>query len=293
MLWEQLLNALTAGGTYALIALGYTLVFGVLEILNLAHGEVFMLGAFLGLVLFTRTGLPFPLALAGAMLGSAVLGWLLERAALRPLRGRPEVTHLAPLMSTIGASIFLTSLAQQLFGPENTRFPEAIAPRFYELAGLRVSALQVTILGVSFGLMLALHLFLKRTRAGRALRAVAESAETAGLLGIDTTRIVVLTMALASALGGAAGVLVGLQFNAISPTMGLRYGLKGLIAIVVGGMGNVVGAMVGGLLLGAAEVFAAAYVSTDYRDAVAFGILILVLLLRPSGLFGRDEAGRG
>lgn len=293
MFWQQLVNGLTAGTTYSLVALGYTLVFGVLEIINMAHAEIFMIGAFIGLLLVTTTGCPIWLAIIGAMVGAGLLGWALERLALRPLR-KQGASHLAPLISTIGVSILLMNLALMIFGPQSTRFPSSIEPKFFSLFGtVNISLLQIVILGISLALMLALKVLLVRTRLGKALRAVAENPDAAGLMGVNVASVMVITVVIASALGGAAGVLVGLQFNAVSATMGIAYGLKGLAIIIVGGMGNVAGAVVGGLLLGAAEVLAIAYIGSSYRDAVAFIMLIVVLLIKPSGIFGKFEGRKG
>ena len=293
MFWQQLVNGLTAGTTYSLVALGYTLVFGVLEIINMAHAEIFMIGAFIGLLLVTTTGCPIWLAIIGAMVGAGLLGWALERLALRPLR-KQGASHLAPLISTIGVSILLMNLALMIFGPQSTRFPSSIEPKFFSLFGaVNISLLQIVILGISLVLMLALKVLLVRTRLGKALRAVAENPDAAGLMGVNVATVMVITVVIASALGGAAGVLVGLQFNAVSATMGIAYGLKGLAIIIVGGMGNVAGAVAGGLLLGAAEGLAIAYVGSSYRDAVAFILLIAVLLIKPSGIFGKFEGRKG
>lgn len=287
-----MVNGITLGSTYALIALGYTLIFGVLNIVNMAHGEIFMFGAFVGLILATKFNIGIFGALLGAMVAGAVLGYLMERLALRPLRRR-KVSELAPLISTIGVSIFLESLALRLFGPQAQSFPEVYSTQFFEIAGLKISAVQIIILAISFGLMLVLRFWLSKTRLGKSIRATSENIETANLLGVDTQKIIVLTVMLASALGGGAGVLVGLAFNAIEPTMGITMGFKGLAVLILGGLGNITGAMVGGLLLGVAEIFSVAYGVSSYRDAVAFGLIIVLLFLRPQGLFGSQEQQGG
>jgi len=284
MLAQQLVNGLTLGSTYALVALGFTLVFGILGMINFAHGEIFMLGAYMALLLVTMGKLGIFWSLLGAMLGTAVLGMLIERISFRPLR---KVSILAPLISTIGLSIFLRSLAQIIFGAESTRFPVTIKTAFYQLGPFQVSLLQIVILAVSFGLMGIFQVFIKKTKIGKAMRATSESLYTAGLLGISVNRIIFLSFGVASALGGVAGVLLGLNFNAISPLMGKMVGLKGLTIIVLGGMGNITGAMVGGLFLGFVEVLSVGYLTSSYRDAVAFALMFLVLLIRPTGLFGR------
>ncbi|AFQ45915.1 MULTISPECIES: branched-chain amino acid ABC transporter permease [Desulfosporosinus] len=291
MFWQQLVNGLTLGSTYSLVALGYTLIMGVLNIINMAHGEIFMIGAFVGLYLVTYLKVNIFVAMAGAMLASALLGCLMEMLALRPLRRR-AVSHLAPLISTIGVSIFLESLALNLFGPQSQAFPTELAAVQFELGPIRITLVQIIILGISFGLMFILRFWLAKTRVGKAIRTTAENIETANLLGINTNRIIFLTVALASGLGGVAGVLVGLSFNAVEPTMGLSMGLKGLAVLILGGMGNITGAMLGGLILGIAEVFTVAYGASSYRDAVAFGMIILILFIRPQGLFGKRQGGR-
>jgi branched-chain amino acid transport system permease protein len=284
MLAQQLLNGLTLGSTYALVALGFTLVFGILGMINFAHGEIFMLGAYIAFLLVTAGHLDIFSALIGAIIGSAILGMIIERVSFRPLR---HVSILAPLISTIGLSIFLRSLAQIIFGAESTRFPTGIKTEFYQIGPLQISLLQIVILAISFGLMFVFQLFIKRTKVGKAMRATSESLYTAGLLGVNVDRIILFSFALASALGGVAGVLLGLNFNAISPLMGKMVGLKGLTIIILGGMGNITGAMVGGLFLGFVEVLSVGYLTSSYRDAVAFGLMFLILLIRPTGLFGR------
>jgi branched-chain amino acid transport system permease protein len=288
---QQVVNGLTLGSTYAVIALGYTLIFGVLNIVNMAHGEIFMIGAFVGLMLVTKFNVSIFVALAGAMVVGAALGYLLERIALRPLRRR-EVSHLAPLISTIGVSIFLESLALKIFGPQAQSFPPLYSGQLFEIGTLKISLIQIIILAISFGLMLTLRFWLDKTKLGKSIRATAENIETAGLLGIDTRKVIVLTVMLASGLGAVAGVLVGLAFNAVEPTMGISMGFKGLAVLILGGLGNVTGAMIGGLILGIAEVFSVAYGSSSYREAVAFGLIIFLLFLRPQGLFG-SQASQG
>jgi branched-chain amino acid transport system permease protein len=258
----------------------------------MAHGEIFMFGAFVGLVLATKFNLNIFLAMAGAMAFGAVLGYLLERMALRPLRSRSS-SHLAPLISTIGVAIFLESLALRIFGPQAQSFPPIFAGGLLDFGLFKISTVQIMILAISFGLMLVLRFWLDRTRVGKSIRATAESVETAGLLGINTGKVIVLTVMLASGLGAVAGVLVGLAFNAVEPTMGITMGFKGLAVLILGGLGNITGAMVGGLILGVAEVFTVAYGASSYRDAVAFGLIIFLLFLRPQGLFGSKDPQGG
>ena len=286
MFWQQLVNALWLGSVYALFALGYTLVFGVLDILNLAHGAVFMWGAFFGLLAVTKLNMPIWAALLVAMLGAGILGIVLDRVAFRPLRKR-NAPQLAAIISSIGASTILVSLAQGAFGAQVSRFPFDTLPAQVFTAGpVRVTLVQVIVFAVSLVLMAALLLFMRRSRSGKAMRAVAYSGRISSLLGIDVDRIIVTTFFVSSALAGASGVFLGLAFSAISPFMGAPVELKGLAVIILGGLGNVPGAILAGFLLAATEVFGVAYVSSDFRDAIAFTVLILVLLIRPSGILG-------
>lgn len=283
MLLQQLVNGVMLGAVYALIAIGYTLIFGVLGMLHLAHGEVFMVGAFVGLLVTTAYSGNVMLALAAAMLATGLLGVLIERVAFRPLRG---AHHLAPLATTIGAGIALQETARWYFGPEQKGFPSTIALRLWEIGPLRVSSVQVFILASAVVLMAAVSLFLARTRAGRAVRATAEDPTVAGLLGVNVGAVIVLVFFVASALAGAAGVLVGLAYNSVHPFIGVQMGIKGLVVMLLGGLGNVPGAMVGGLVLGVLEVLGVAYFASSYRDAFAFGAVMLMLLVRPEGLLG-------
>ncbi|MGI6129783.1 MAG: branched-chain amino acid ABC transporter permease [bacterium] len=283
MLLEQLLNGVILGNTYALIALGYTMVYGILELINFAHGEIYMSGAFFGLMLVTVLKVPVWLAFPLAMTGAALLGMIVERLAYRPLRSSPR---LSVLISAIGMSIFLQNLALALAGPATRPFPRPFAVRTFTLPGnVTVSTLQIIIILVSIILMLGLHFLITKTALGRSMRATAQDQEAARLMGISVDRIIAVTFAIGSALGAAAGILIGIYFNSVDPLMGFQPGLKGFVAAVLGGIGNIPGAMLGGLLLGLAEVFGAIYLST-YRDAIAFAILVCILLVKPSGIMG-------
>ena len=287
MIAQQLINALTLGSVYALFALGFTLVFGVLEVINLAHGAVFMAGAYAALLLVTKANLNIWVALPLAMLASGALGLLIDQIVLKPLRGR-RAHHLMPMIATIGAATLITNAAQGIFGAETSRFPLGTIPEeSFQIGTIRITELQIAIVIISFLLMVLLMVILKKTRLGKAVRAVAENPQTSYLLGINVEGVFRLVSFTAAALGGGAGVLIGLSFNAIFPFMGQPLMPKGIAVIILGGMGDVRGAMVGGLFLGVAEVMSVAYLSSDYRDAVAFGLLFLILLVRPSGLFGR------
>lgn len=287
MFAQQLVNGITLGSVYALFALGFTLVFGVLEVINLSHGAVFTVGAYLALLLVVHQKLSIWIALPVAMLGAGLLGLLIDQVVLKPLRDR-KVHHLMPMIATIGVAIMLTSVMQGLFGAEVSRFPFGTVPNAsLHFGTVQLTSLQLGIVLISFGLMGALVLLLRRTRLGKAVRAVAENPQTSYLLGINVEAVFRLVSFAAAALGGGAGVLIGLSFNSIFPFMGQPLMPKGIAVIILGGMGDVRGAMVGGLFLGMVEVMSVAYLSSDYRDAVAFGLLFLILLVRPSGLFGR------
>jgi branched-chain amino acid transport system permease protein len=287
MLEQQLINALSLGSVYALFALGFTLVFGVLGVINLSHGAVFMVGSYAALLLTEKLALPLWAALLLAGVVAGLLGLIIDYLVLKPLRKR-NAPHLAPMIATIGIAIMLTSTAQGMFGAEVKRFPSGTIPEdSFTLGNLHLTAIQIGIVVISFVLMAVLLVIMRRTQLGRALRAIAESPKAAYLLGINVERLFLLTSFAAAALGGIAGVLVGLSFNAISPFMGAPMLHKGIAVVILGGMGDIRGALIGGLFLGFAEVMSVAYGSSDYRDAVAFGLLFLILLVRPSGMFGK------
>ena len=287
MLEQQLVNALSLGCVYALFALGFTLVFGVLGVINLSHGAVFMVGAYAALQAVTRLALPLWAALIAAFIVSGTLGLLIDLLVLRPLRQR-QAPHLIPMIATIGIAIFLNSACQGLFGAENMRFPSELLPdEQLHLGDVQFGVLDLTIIALSFALMCGLWWVLRKTQTGRALRAIAESPKAAALLGINVEGLFVATSGCAAALGGTSGVLIALYSNAVFPLMGQPMLHKGIAVIILGGMGDIRGALIGGLFLGFAEVMAVAYIGSTMRDAVAFGLLFLVLLLRPQGMFGR------
>lgn len=287
MFFQQLINGLTAGAAYALIALGYTMIYGLLGVINFAQGEIYMCGAFVTVLLLAVWEVPFLLAVAAGILAAALLGVLLERVAFRPLRGAHP---LVPLISAIGASIFLQSLALLLFGPNNRPFPVTFDFAPLEVWGLPLNLLELTILVIALGFMGVLVAFVRYTRYGKAIVACALDRDTARLMGISVDRIVSLTFLIGSALSGAAGILMAIYYNATYPRMGLLPGLKAFSAAILGGVGNIPGAILGGLLLGVAESLGAGYLSSGYKDGIAFFILILVLLLRPQGILrGRGD----
>jgi branched-chain amino acid transport system permease protein len=290
--FQQLVNGISLGSIYALIALGYTMVYGVLRLINFAHGDVYMLGAYTGYYLSRKLKGDEPslgralVVMLGAMLMCAIVGIIIERFAYRPVR---RASRLTLLITAIGVSLFIENGAQLVFGPDPKFFP-SLAPRAdFLVGGVRLTSEQLTVIAVSFLLMVLLQFFILKTRTGKAMRAVSFNLDTAKLMGISTDRIIAITFALGSALAAAAGVLIGMQIPKIDPLMGILYGLKAFVAAVLGGIGNVPGAVIGGLLIGTSEVMVVGYLSSTFRDAIAFGILILVLLLRPQGILGRAQ----
>jgi branched-chain amino acid transport system permease protein len=285
---QQLLNGLMLGASYALVGLAFTLLLGVFNMLNIAIGEVFMLGAFFGLSL-VLLGVPIGPALALAMLGAGLVNLVVERCAFRPLRGASPVI---PLLSTVGFSMLLQDAAVNVWGSERTQFPPSIRIATFEAGPLLVSSVQIAVLTTAVTLMAVLHWLVARTRMGRGMRAVAENPEAAALLGVDAGRVIVATFFVSGALAGAAGVLIGLTFSVISPFIGIEIGLKGVAAMVVGGAGSLRGATLAGPLLGIAEVLSVAYLGAVMRDVVVYGLLILTLVVRPQGLLGTAEPAR-
>jgi len=292
MFSQQLVNAISLGGVYALFALGFTLVFGVLNVVNLAHGAIFMLGSYAALQAVLVLKLPLLAALFLAMLVTAMAGWLLDKLIFAPLRAR-QAPHLAPMIATIGLAIALNSTIQGLFGAENLRFPvETLPTNTLSVGAIQITQLEIQIIFLAIALMTVLLWGLKKTRVGWALRGLAESPKAAALLGVNIEGYFRATAVLASLLGGVAGVLIALYSNAVFPGMGQPMLHKGIAVVILGGMGDVRGALLGGFFLGFAEVFSVAYIGSTMRDAVAFGLLFAILLLRPRGLFGQAAQRR-
>lgn len=283
---QQLLNGLFIGSIYALFAIGFTLVFGILDRLNLTHPAVFAVAAFVGIELVERGGLSIWVALPIVFVVAGLLGLIIERVAFRPLKGRPDA-HYAGLISSIALGGIFIALLQARYGPDTRRFPaDSFPQKNFSIGGAQVTLLQVAILAISIVLMVGLTFLVKRSRLGRGMRAIAENPTAARVLGINVDRVTATTFALSSALGGVAGALFAMNVNSAQLGMGSAIELKGLAVIIVGGMGSLPGALVGGLALGLAEVFAVQYVGSSWRDIVAFGLLFLILLVRPQGLFG-------
>ena len=286
MLGQQLLNGIVIGSIYGLFALGFTLVFGINHILNLAHGAVFMWGAFVGLYVITEFELPLPVAILAAALAGGLLAVVLDYVAFRPLRKR-NAPEFAAIISSIGAGLILISLAQQLSETKVMRFPFGTFPVvIFEVAGLRIQLLQIVIVAVVAALVGLLVLYLYRTDLGRQIRAVAVNGRTAQLLGISPDLVFAQVFLISGALAGIAGVLIGLAFNSVHFMMGEPLLLRAFVVIVLGGLGSIVGAVLAGLMLGIVQALSVAYFSSGFADAFIFSILFLVLVARPTGLFG-------
>jgi branched-chain amino acid transport system permease protein len=289
MFFQQLINGLMLGSSYALIAVGYSLIFGVMGLLHFAHGEVFMAGAFVALQMVLLAHVSLPIATLGAMSVTAILGIIIAALAFLPIK---KEYVAAPLIATMGIGIVMQNLAVKIFGADQVSFPETIEIVNYKIGDVIINSLQIIILCVTLVLMILLSLFIKNTKMGKAMRASAERPTTASLLGVNYKKVVLVTFMIASALAGVAGVLTGLVYSSISPFMSGPATLKGLVIMLMGGLGNLVGAVVCGILLGILEIFSVAYLSATYRDGLTFVILILVLILRPEGLFGIRLHGR-
>lgn len=292
MIVQQLINGLTLGSLYALIALGYTMVYGVLLMINFAHSEIFMVGAFvslLGYKAFSALLSPSQAFIAGIFLSfvfCALLALAIERVAYRPLR---RATRLAPLISAIGVSILLQNAVFLWISDQSMAYPQAFALKRFQILGSEVNSLQILILGVAVALMVSLQFFVNRTRLGTAIRATAQDATTASLMGIPVNTIVAIMFFLGGALGGVAGALNGMYYGSIKYNMGFVPGIKAFTAAVLGGIGNIPGAMWGGFILGVLESLAAGFIpnGSDWKDVIAFSVLLLILLFKPEGLFGK------
>ena len=289
MFLQQLVNGLTIGGIYAMIAVGYTMIFGVIQLINFAHGEIYMLGAYFAITFIVFLNVPFFVALPLAMVCCAICGALLDIVAYRPLRQSPR---LAALITAIGMSIFLQNLSMVVWGSRPRPFPQEALPSYFEktavsFSGVHLSWFHFFIFGMTITMMVGLNLIIKKTNWGKAMRAVAQNKTMAAFVGINVNRVISYTFLLAGALGGAAGIMTGAFYNRIEPTMGYIAGVKAFAAAVLGGIGSVPGAMLGGVILGVAEAFGAGYFSSLYRDGISYGVMILVIILIPAGMFGR------
>ncbi len=283
MLLPQVINGLTQGSLYALIAIGFVIIFGTLNLVTFAHGEVYMVSAFVGYFALAVYHLPWPVALLAGMAAGALLGVGTEKLAFRPMR---NAGHMPPLLITIGLSIILKDLAVVVWGAENRAVPP-IYDETVSIAGIQVSVLQIVILALAALLVVALRLLLYGTKIGRAMRATAQDYEAAYAMGVNVNRVFSVAFGLASALGGAAGVLVGIYYNTVYATMGSGAGLKGFAACIFGGLTSIPGAILGGLIIGVVENLTVQFVASGYRDVVAFVVMVVVLIVRPQGLLGR------
>ncbi|MGS0765947.1 branched-chain amino acid ABC transporter permease [Syntrophomonas curvata] len=283
---QQLVNGLSLGAIYALIALGYTMVYGIIMLINFAHGDIMMVGAYVGFFSISVLGSNIVVAMVFAMISCALLGVVIEKVAYKPLRNS---TRIAALITAIGVSLFLEYTTLYFLTAQQRVYPASAFPLHnYEVFGLVISNKDIFIFMSAIILMIILQYIIKRTKTGKAMRAVSLDREAAMLMGISVDRIVSVTFAIGSALAAAAGVMIGLYYNAINPLMGIIPGLKAFVAAVLGGIGLIPGAMVGGFLMGVLETLVSGYGSSMYRDAVAFGVLILILLIKPTGLFGKN-----
>lgn len=283
---QQMINGLSLGSIYALIALGYTMVYGIIKLINFAHGDVYMLGAFVAFYATTFFHLNFFVALIIAMLLCGVLGVVIERIAYKPLR---HATRITALITAMGVSYVLEYTTQYFAGSEVKTFPtDLLENTAFSLGGVRITMMQIYIFVITIILMVLLTYIVNKTKMGRAMRAVSVDEDAAKLMGINVDTTISFTFFLGSCLAGVAGVLVGVYYNSINPLMGMTPGLKAFIAAVFGGIGNIPGAMIGGLFIGIAETLVTAYGSSLYKDAIVYVILILVLILKPDGLLGKN-----
>lgn len=288
LLLQEIANGLMIGGTYALIAIGFTLVFGVARILNLAHPEIFMIGAYSGMLALRVLPGNLPVAILFAIIVCGLVGVLVEFLVLRPVRGG---SFFAPLITSIGASIVLQNVVIRVLGSESQPFAVGLPTGTVEVGGIVLTTIQLWLFVLSVILMVAVRFIVDRTSYGRSIRATAEDPSVAGALGINVNLVILGTIVLGSALAGVAGASIGAAYNVVSPFMGLVFGLKGLVVMIVGGVGRIYGAALAGILLGVVEALAVGFIGSTYRDAVAFGIVLIVLVARPHGLLGSTLRG--
>lgn len=285
---QQLINGISLGSIYALIALGYTMIYGIIKLINFAHGDIYMVGAYIGFFAITQAHLSIVPSLLISLVVTGALGMVVERLAYKPLRHAPRISVL---ITAIGVSFFLEYTTMYFVSPTPRTFPAMfgdVAVTIDSLGGIVINGQQMLILGITAVLMVILTYIVQRTKTGKAMRAASFDTETAELMGINSDRIISITFGIGSALAAVAGVLVGIYYNSIDPLMGIMPGLKAFVAAVLGGIGILPGAVVGGLILGVVEAFVSGFISSTFRDAAAFAILILVLLVRPTGIFGKN-----
>ncbi|MBQ7478665.1 MAG: branched-chain amino acid ABC transporter permease [Selenomonadaceae bacterium] len=284
-LLQQLINGISLGSIYALIALGYTMIYGIIKLINFAHGDIYMVGAYIGFFAITQANLSILPALLISMVVTGLLGMLVEKLAYKPLRHAPRISIL---ITAIGVSFFLEYATMYFVSPTPRTFPEVIDNVAFHVGDLVINGQQLLILGITVVLMIILTYIVQKTKLGKAMRAASFDTETAQLMGVNADQVISFTFIIGSALAAVAGVLVGVYYNSIDPLMGIMPGLKAFVAAVLGGIGILPGAVVGGLVLGVIEALVSGFLSSTFRDAAAFAILILVLLFKPSGLFGKN-----
>ena len=284
VLIQQIINGVSLGSIYALIALGYTMVYGIIKLINFAHGDIYMVGAYVSFFAVTMANMSIVPALLVSMIVTALLGMLVERLAYAPLRHAPRISVL---ITAIGMSFLLEYGSMYFVSPTPRTFPEVVGNLAYNIGGFVINGQQLLIFAITIILMIILTYVVQKNKVGQAMRAVSFDTETAQLMGINADRIINFTFGIGSALAAAGGVLVGVYYNSIDPLMGIMPGLKAFVAAVFGGIGSIPGAMAGGILLGVIEALVSGFISSTFRDAAAFAILILVLLFRPSGIFGK------
>lgn len=287
LFFAQMINGISLGSIYALIALGYTMVYGIIQLINFAHGEIIMVGAFVGFFAITKFNMNFFAAMLLAMIACSLLGVIIERVAYKPVRNSGR---LAALITAIGVSLLLQNGGLYIFGADYQSFPQAFPKRTFQFLDgvITITSYQILILIVTIIMMVVLHFIVNKTKTGKAMRAVSYDKDAALLMGINVDSVISVTFAIGSALAAVAGVLLGLYYQTVQPLMGLMPGLKAFVAAVLGGIGVIPGAMAGGFLLGIIEALVSGYWSTNYRDVVVFLILIFILIVKPSGLFGKD-----
>jgi branched-chain amino acid transport system permease protein len=282
MLVQQLINGLTQGSLYALIAIGFVIIFGTMNLVTFAHGEVYMVGAFMGYFALTLWNLPWPVALMMGMAAGWILGVLMEKIAFRPMR---NLGHMPPLLITIGMSIILKEAVMIMWGAENRPVP-SLFEQTIQVGNSQISLLQLVIMGIVVMLIVGLQLLIQGTKIGRAMRATAQDHEAAQAMGVNADRVFNIAFGLASLLGGAGGVLVGIYYNAVSATMGGTAGMKGFAACIFGGLTSIPGAILGSLIIGVVENLTVQYIASGYRDIIGFLVMVAVLIVRPQGLLG-------
>lgn len=284
LFFSQVINGLHVGSIYALIALGYTMVYGIVRLINFAHGDILMVGAYAAVVLISLLGLPIPVAIVLIILICVLFGVTIERIAYKPLRSSPRISSL---ITAIGVSMLLQNLALLIFTPTPKPYPIVVAVPPLMIGGLQIGFVTTLTIVVSAILMVALQMFVQQSRSGKAMRAVSEDLGASLLMGVNVNNTITMTFAIGCALAGIGSLLYGLAYPTVSPTLGALPGLKAFIAAVLGGIGVIPGAMLGGIIMGLAESLTKAYISSQLSDAVVYGILIVVLLLKPSGLLGK------